>query len=818
MSAAVPYKAYQSKRHSRNLSSTFTPPQSPPLIPVGSPSKALPTPASNGSPKINPIRSTPIDSPNVDYASTSATPAAPASPALRAVTPPSVVQNPGGPNTAVAPISIQEVPPSPISESNTAPVSPRVLDEPSKATPTSTVSSIPIPLVVEPPKNELAAPASPSTSTATTSAATGNLPTTTARPRVLSNSTFRHVPARGSPLRPSASVLKHSPSPLGSNTHVSHTPLTLGTPSRATPAAVTSHQPHSRPGAGNAKILDFSSSPTLSPLAIPTGTHTPPIPSPLSSTALNPSPKPLPSPLLSAQGESASTGSKSRSATPSPSASPSRPSAFPVPNTSSVTSGSSASTIHPPSRPASTASRVVGATPYRHGFQPKGVYGMRTDEFVELRRAKRDAAKIEDRRLERRLEKLIDLHFLSGASKASNPPSPGGLDPSKPPANRRQSSFFDFNLPDLKGKNASDLWRDVVDSAASSKLLNSKGDIRQQEQAITPWQEDSAVSACPLCLTSFNALTNRKHHCRLCGRVVCSLPVKHPVRPELCSFLFVVDSKTGMIEEVGGEVVDYGVKRRDVMTSGQGKNEAALAKKMLEDQEKYLKGVRICKDCRPTLRRRQYSVEARTVPPFARLYEALLIIEKEIEETLPEFQELVIRLSQEDDIATPTTPNASQNPVKQATTLRKQLLESFTQYDAIAKRIKGLKTSGPGSSQDRVQNAIANRATLFLQKNMFPLQSLPKPRKQTHAKNTSVTTLSLPSNLVDITDSDAALAHTLQPLLEQEALLESFIEEANAQRKFEDAKTLKANLREIRVEIDRLLNGRDLKAGTSGNG
>jgi rabenosyn-5 len=53
--------------------------------------------------------------------------------------------------------------------------------------------------------------------------------------------------------------------------------------------------------------------------------------------------------------------------------------------------------------------------------------------------------------------------------------------------------------------------------------------------------------------------------------------------------------------------------------------------------------------------------------------------------------------------------------------------------------------------------------------------------------------------------------------LEQEALLESFIEEANAQRKFEDAKTLKANLKEIRIEIERLLNGRDLKAGTGGN-
>lgn len=56
-----------------------------------------------------------------------------------------------------------------------------------------------------------------------------------------------------------------------------------------------------------------------------------------------------------------------------------------------------------------------------------------------------------------------------------------------------------------------------------------------------------------------------------------------------------------------------------------------------------------------------------------------------------------------------------------------------------------------------------------------------------------------------MTDRDAALAHMLQPLLEQEALLESFVQEANAQRKYEDAKSLRENLKEIRAEVDRIL-------------
>lgn len=41
--------------------------------------------------------------------------------------------------------------------------------------------------------------------------------------------------------------------------------------------------------------------------------------------------------------------------------------------------------------------------------------------------------------------------------------------------------------------------------------------------------------------------------------------------------------------------------------------------------------------------------------------------------------------------------------------------------------------------------------------------------------------------------------------MEQEALLESFIEEAKAHRKFEDVKTLRGNLAEIRAEIDKIV-------------
>ena len=67
--------------------------------------------------------------------------------------------------------------------------------------------------------------------------------------------------------------------------------------------------------------------------------------------------------------------------------------------------------------------------------------------------------------------------------------------------------------------------------------------------------------------------------------------------------------------------------------------------------------------------------------------------------------------------------NPEDVPTKEATAIRKRLLESFSEYDAIAKKIHKFPCpGGPGSSQARLQTAILTRANLFLQKNMFPLQ------------------------------------------------------------------------------------------------
>ncbi|KAG8692578.1 carboxypeptidase Y-deficient [Ceratobasidium sp. 395] len=421
------------------------------------------------------------------------------------------------------------------------------------------------------------------------------------------------------------------------------------------------------------------------------------------------------------------------------------------------------------SRPSSVSPAPVGngaapvpaggqrPAPYRAGFQPKGVYRHRTEEFEAARAKRSDAKRTEEKRLGRRLEKLIDLHFSPKTEKTA------------PPANRRASSIFDLDLSELKNKSANELWRGVVETKAASQ----ERAIRAAEQAITKWEDDKDVSACPICITSFHPLTNRKHHCRLCGRVVCSLPPKAPTRPVTCSLLIVADPRTHKIDEVP-DMIAYGVTLDE------------------KERQGFLKGVRVCRTCRSVVAKQQYHMEAATVPAFSRVYQAMLRLEAEIEEELPQFQELVLSIK---------TGNHSVSTAATAAA-RKSLIDRFHEYDRLAKRLQALPCP-PGGSQERVQLAVAARANVFLQKHMFPLQTLPKMKQLAKAATESETQLSSPAE----SESSFMLdpGHAVQPLLEQEALLEQMLSEAQAARKIEDALILKTNLAEIREEIRKVV-------------
>ncbi|KAF9520663.1 hypothetical protein BS47DRAFT_1335850 [Hydnum rufescens UP504] len=411
--------------------------------------------------------------------------------------------------------------------------------------------------------------------------------------------------------------------------------------------------------------------------------------------------------------------------------------------------------------------------PYRPGFQPKGVYRHRTDEFVAARNLLTNNRKAEERRIERRLEKLVDLHF---------PPESIPT----PERSRRSSSFFD--LSELRVRNPADLLRSVMEPKPGTVAA-----IRAAEQVITPWQEDSSVSSCPICQSSFHPLSNRKHHCRLCGRVICALPPRKPNRPRQCSLLVTADRRTGHIRPIP-ETIDYGVSKRSSTSS-----------KSLTDTgpESQPKGIRVCCECNAIIDRKQFIHEAHSSSTFTKLYEAFTRIEGEIESTLGPLEALI--------------PSMELSPTNlEALDLQKRLSVLFTEYDAIAKRIRALPVPTPDGSQERVQQAVWTRAVHFMQSHVGILQRIPKPpmpsKNSKFSRRQGINGESAGDPEKKDFDPDSTLARALQPLLEQEALLETFILEANAQRKFEDVKSLKANLAEIRGEISKVVAASSIRS------
>lgn len=52
-----------------------------------------------------------------------------------------------------------------------------------------------------------------------------------------------------------------------------------------------------------------------------------------------------------------------------------------------------------------------------------------------------------------------------------------------------------------------------------------KNQRKQLEQSVVTWEDDASVAHCPFCQQEFSTYTFRRHHCRLCGRVVCGDPL-----------------------------------------------------------------------------------------------------------------------------------------------------------------------------------------------------------------------------------------------------------------------------------------------------
>ncbi|GAN04340.1 vacuolar segregation protein pep7 [Mucor ambiguus] len=386
-----------------------------------------------------------------------------------------------------------------------------------------------------------------------------------------------------------------------------------------------------------------------------------------------------------------------------------------------------------------------------------GATRSKTAFFLKQRERTIDRVYLESNRLEKRLEKLARIH-QSADSKKSNGNggdlqrlNSGLLSPSS-------ASLNSFTLDRSDSTSSRDSLGSMLSPKSSfvsnsNSILSMKLKYRDGEQSVTKWEDDRTVKACPYCENSFT-LINRKHHCRLCGKVVCGNARCSKMIP-----LFTDMSSDTFDDEPVGDT-------------------------------------RACRDCQRSVFRRKLRNEEASKPlPIIQLYNQLSITRKNIEKQLPKFHETILMLERENVKA-----HTHESFIK-AAKIRKSLLDNFTLYDTLAKSIKTLPVRS--ACMKRLQANICNAANIYLQQNMLPLQMLPRILKSENSNNSKKKSLAKGNNTQN-TPERIELQAQLSTYLEQYSLVEGFIKEANADRKYDDVKTLKYSLDELHAEILRL--------------
>ncbi|KAI1371422.1 VAC1 protein [Hypoxylon crocopeplum] len=379
----------------------------------------------------------------------------------------------------------------------------------------------------------------------------------------------------------------------------------------------------------------------------------------------------------------------------------------------------------------------------REGYKDhNGLIRDHMKDFAAIRRKKVDRQTLEISRLEKRLTKLTQL--------LAHPPEEAG-------------------------------------ASGGARLLPLAAQRNQRkaiEQSVVTWEDDGKVARCPFCQQEFS-WTFRRHHCRICGRVVCA------------------DPQTACSSDVGLNVTNPSVPASEKPGTG----------------SPISVDIRMCRDCKFTIfAKRDFMDSIAHKPPDQRAYETLKQFERGIQLLLPTFQRALLPLQDENN-----PPSHAQ--IQEASKMRKRLVDSFTKYDVAARRIRDMKTDSP--TQRHLQKTVHQAASSFLHMHMLPLKNLPRMLKHNSSSSSSSRSRFLANGHVasplrngsDVFETASQTSETstvvsalemeekelrerLIVLEEQKYMVQTMISGAHGARRFEEVSALTRNVEELETEIE----------------
>ncbi|NXV80410.1 RBNS5 protein, partial [Atlantisia rogersi] len=365
--------------------------------------------------------------------------------------------------------------------------------------------------------------------------------------------------------------------------------------------------------------------------------------------------------------------------------------------------------------------------------------------------------------------------------------------------------------------------------------------IRAIEKSVVPWVSDQDVPFCPDCGSKFS-IRNRRHHCRLCGSIMCKKCM------ELVS-LPLASKLTSASRESLGSHTSPNSSPNSVHGSRRGSISSISSVSSVLD-EKDDDRIRCCRHCKDTLLKREQQIDEKEfTPEIVKLYEKLRLCMEKVDQKAPEYIRMAESLN-----AGETTYS-----LEHANDLRVEIQKVYELIDALSKKILSLglhEDPQPHPKTLQLQRMIRYSATLFVQEKLLGLMSLPtkdqyeelKKRRLHMVRQLKICNISYQGPLQGLkhlalethgkqeekqkdfisrsaaavngdaahlkkgtvrksegwlpTSSISRESEIADPLLQQIDNITSFIEQAKAADRIDEVRMLQENLRQLQDEYD----------------
>lgn len=354
--------------------------------------------------------------------------------------------------------------------------------------------------------------------------------------------------------------------------------------------------------------------------------------------------------------------------------------------------------------------------------------------------------------------------------------------------------------------------------------------IRAIERSVVPWVSDQDVPFCPDCGNKFT-IRNRRHHCRLCGSIMC----------KRCTELITIPFANKLTSASKHSVSTHGSPNLSPNTSAQTSRRGSISSlssvsSVLDEKDD--DKIRCCQHCKDTLIKREMQMDEKDhTPEIVKVYQKLRLCMEKVDEKAPEY----IRMAQSIN-AGETTYN-----LDHTNNLRIEVQKLYEIIDVLSKKILTLglnEEPKPHPKNLQLQKMVRYSATLFVQEKLLGLMSLPTKEKYEELKEKrrqeneqklqrerqaaleaqrrrdekKKDTLPRPSDTLNgelkqpgrirkvegwlPTSGVPRNRETSDPLLQQIENITSYIQQAQAAGRMDEVHMLEENLRQLQDEYD----------------